>query len=82
MQVCLHQGATDMIIVIGRFISIADMENAYRYRLAVSADKKAHIGSTTNMKITPIFSQNFIILTKQTCEKFHFFLEYFQFSAV
>ena len=55
MQVCLHQGATDMIIVIGRyigigrFISIADMENAYRYRLAVSADKKAHIGSLTDI---------------------------------
>ena len=49
MQVCLHQGATDMIIVIGRFISIADMENAYRYRLAVLADKKAHIGSLTDI---------------------------------
>ena len=39
------QGATDMIIGIGigRFIGIADMGNAYR--LSVSADKKAHIGS-------------------------------------
>ena len=46
------QGATDMIIGIGigryigigRFIGKADMGNAYRYRLSVSADKKAHIG--------------------------------------
>ena len=38
-----HQGATDMIIGIGigryigigRFIGIADMRNAYRYRLLV-----------------------------------------------
>ena len=43
------QGATDMIIGIGRFIGIADMGNAYRYRLSVSADKKAHIGSLADI---------------------------------
>ena len=51
-----NQGATDIIISmvigryigIGRFIGIADMRNAYRYQLLVSADKKAHIGSLTN----------------------------------
>ena len=51
------QGATDMIIGIGigryigigRFIGIADMGNAYRYRLSVSADKMAHIGSLTDI---------------------------------
>ena len=36
-------------IGIGRFIGIADMGNAYRYRLSVSADKKAHIGSLTDI---------------------------------
>ena len=35
------------ISVIGRYIGFADIENAYRYRLSVSADKKAHIGSPT-----------------------------------
>ena len=64
-------------IGIGRFIGIADMGNAYRYRLSVSADKKAHIGSLTDMKLTPFFSQNFIILAKETCEKFYFLLKYF-----
>ena len=51
------QGATDMIIGIGigryigigRFIGIADMRNAYRYRLSVSADKKSYIGSLTDI---------------------------------
>ena len=53
----LKQGATDMIIGIGigqyigigRFIGIADMRNAYRYRLSVSADKKSYIGSLTDI---------------------------------
>ena len=62
------------ISVIGRYIGFADKENAYRYRLSVSADKEAHIGSHTDMKITPLFSLNFMILAKETCEKFHFFL--------
>ena len=65
------------ISVIGRYIGFADKENAYRYRLSVSADKEAHIGSLTDMKITPFFSQNFIILAKEKCEKFYFLLEYF-----
>ena len=49
-----NQGATDMIIGIGRyigigrFIGIADMRNAYRYRLSVSADKIFYIGSLTD----------------------------------
>ena len=45
----LDQGATDMIIGIGRFIGIADMRDAYRYRLLVSADKKSYIGSLTDI---------------------------------
>ena len=55
MQVCLHQGATDMIIVIsryigiGRFIGFANLENAYWYRLSVSADKKPHIGNLADI---------------------------------
>ena len=34
---------------IGRVIGKADMGNAYRYRLSVSADKKAHIGSLADI---------------------------------
>ena len=37
------------ISVIGRYIGFADMENAYRYRLSVSADKVCHIGSITDI---------------------------------
>ena len=56
-QSSISQGSTDMIIGIGigryigigRFIGKADMGNAYRYRLSVSADKKAHIGSLTDI---------------------------------
>ena len=62
------------ISVIGRYIGFTDNRKAYRYRLSVSADKEAHIGSHTDMKITPLFSLNFMILAKETCEKFHFFL--------
>ena len=65
------------ISVIGRYIGFTDNRKAYRYRLSVSADKEAHIGSLTDMKVTPFFSQNFIILAKETCEKFYFLLEYF-----
>ena len=36
-------------IGIGRFIGMADIGNAYRYRLLVSADKEAHIGSLTDI---------------------------------
>ena len=39
----ISQGATDMII------GMADMGNAYRYRLSVSADKKSYIGSLTDI---------------------------------
>ena len=47
----IHQGATDIIIGIGigRCIGFPDMGNAYRYRLSVSADKKAHIGSLADI---------------------------------
>ena len=47
----LEQGATDIIIGIGigQYIGLADMRNAYRYRLSVSADKKAHIGSLADI---------------------------------
>ena len=38
------------------------------------------IGSHTDMKITPLFSLNFMILAKETCEKFHFFLVTWAFS--
>ena len=34
---------------IGRYIGMADMGNAYRYWLSVSADKKAHIGNLANI---------------------------------
>ena len=67
-------------IGIGQYIGFADMGKAYRYRLSVSADKEAHIGSHTDMKITPLFSLNFMILAKETCEKFHFFLVTWAFS--
>jgi len=90
MQICYsfssrpiyrYLSASADISVIGRYIGFTNRK-AYRYPLSVSADMEAHIGSTTDMKITPFFSQNFLILTKETCEKFHFFLDYFQFSAV
>ena len=45
----LEQGATDIIIGIGQYIGLADMRNAYRYRLSVSADKKSYIGSLTDI---------------------------------
>ena len=80
--ICQYLSALADISVIGQYIGFTDNRKAYRYRLSVSANKEAHIGSTTDMKITPYFSQNFLILAKETCEKFHFFLEYFQFSAV
>ena len=37
------------ISVIGRYIGFADIENAYRYRLSVSADMNAYIGSLTDI---------------------------------
>ena len=37
------------ILVIGRYIGLADKANAYRYRLLVSADKNPYIGSLNNM---------------------------------
>ena len=36
-------------IGIGQYIGMADMGNAYRYWLSVSADKKVHIGSHTDI---------------------------------
>ena len=33
------------ISVMGRYIDFADKQNAYRYRLSVSADMIPHIGS-------------------------------------
>ena len=69
-----YLSASADISVIGRYIGFTDNRKAYRYRLSVSADKEAHIGSHTDMKITPLFSLNFMILAKETCEKFHFFL--------
>ena len=42
-------------LVIGRYIDywpiigFADIENSYRYRLSVSADKKPHIRNLTDM---------------------------------
>ena len=47
----MFQGATDIIIGIGigRYIGFADMGNAYRYWLSVSADKKSHIGRLTDI---------------------------------
>ena len=44
------------ISVIGRYIGFADNRNPYRYRLSASADKKANIGSLTDMKICYLFS--------------------------
>ena len=38
-----------MIIGIGRFIGIADMRNAYWYRLSVLADKDPYIGNLSDM---------------------------------
>ena len=49
VNVSMFQGATDIIIGIGRYIGFADMGNAYRYRLSVSANKKAHIGNLANI---------------------------------
>ena len=37
------------ISVIGQYIGFADIENAYRYRLSVSADMNAHIGVLTDI---------------------------------
>ena len=47
----IPQGATDIIINIGigRYIGFPDMGNAYQYRLSVSVDKKAHIGSLADI---------------------------------
>ena len=42
------------ISVIGRYIGFADIANAYRYRLSVSADKKAHIGGLTDRESMPV----------------------------
>ena len=71
--ICRYLSALADISVIGRYIGFTDNRKAYRYRLSVSADKEAHIGSHTDMKITPLFSLNFMILAKETCEKFRFF---------
>ena len=34
---------------IGRYIGFADKQNAYWYRLSVSADKEGHIGWVTDI---------------------------------
>ena len=46
-KVSSGQRQTDMPIYIGigRYIGFTDNRKAYRYRLSVSADKKAHIGA-------------------------------------
>ena len=72
--ICRYLSASANISVIGQYIGFTDNRKAYRYQLSVSVDKEAHIGSHTDMKITPLFSLNFMILAKETCEKFHFFL--------
>ena len=64
--ICQYISASADISVIGQYIGFTDNRKAYQYRLLVSADKEAHIGSHTDMKITQLFSQNFMILAKET----------------
>ena len=42
-------------------IGFADMENPYRYRLSVSANTSAHIGSLTDILYSKFLNKNYIL---------------------
>ena len=46
---CSARSVLGVPILDSRYIGFADMENAYRYRLSVSADMVCHIGSITDI---------------------------------
>ena len=53
--ICRYISVDADISVIGRYIGFADNRNPYRYRLLASADKKANIGSLTDIEICYLF---------------------------